>query len=102
MAIELLGHLFQLVGIFFAFLAAGLAFILAKIMSGGATGKTSLYMAIGFTILALDIFGIYTGAITGKLDLLHVTLYWPLLGLLTLIGFGTLAYAQWKMIQVMR
>jgi len=100
MAIELLGHIFQLVGIFLAFLAAGLAFILAKIMSGGATGKAANYMALGFTVLALDIFGIYAGAITGKLDLLNVTFYWPFLGVLTLIGFGILAYAQWEMIKV--
>ena len=102
MAIEILGHILQLAGIFFAFLATGLAFILAHITKGGATGKAEFYMALGFTILALDIFGIYAGAITGELDLLHATLYWPFLGLLTLVGFGTIVYAQWQMIKVMR
>ena len=100
--IDLLGHILQLTGIFFAFLATGLAFVIANIMRGGATGKASFYMAIGFAILALDIFGIYTGAITGKLDLLNITLYWHLLGLLTLLGFGIIVYAQWEMIKVMR
>ena len=102
MVIEILGHVLQLAGIFFAFLATGLAFIVANLTKGSATGKAAFYMAIGFTLLALDIFGIYAGAITGKLDLLHVTFYWPFLGLFTLIGFGIIVYAQWEMIKVMR
>ncbi|MBW2966750.1 hypothetical protein KY342_06625 [Candidatus Woesearchaeota archaeon] len=98
----ILGHTFQLAGIFMAFLAAGIAFFYANTIKGGAAGKAAILNAIGFSILAVDIFLIYAGAITGQLNLLYVTLYWPMLGLLTLIGFAVIAYAQYKMYKVMK
>jgi len=96
------GHVFQLTGIFLAFLAAGIAFFYAQTIKGGAAGKAAMLNAIGFSILAIDIFLIYAGAITGQLDLLNVTIFWPILGLLTLIGFGVIAYSQYKLLKVMR
>jgi hypothetical protein len=102
MAYTILGHVFQLLGIFFAFLAAGIAFFYADRIKGGAAGKAAMFNAIGFTILALDIFLIYGAAITGNLDLLNVTVFWPLLGLMTLIGFGLIAYGQFKLLRVMQ
>ncbi len=98
----ILGHALQLGGIFLAFLAAGIAFFYADRIKGGAAGKAAMLNAIGFSILAIDIFLIYAGAITGQLDLLHITIFWPLLGLLTLIGFAIIAYAQYGLLRVMR
>jgi hypothetical protein len=102
MAYTILGHVLLLSGIFFAFLAAGIAFFYAETIKGGAAGKAAMLNAIGFSILAIDIFMIYGAAITGNLDLLNVTIYWPILGLLTLIGFGLIAYGQYKLLRVMQ
>jgi hypothetical protein len=95
------GHIFQLAGIFFAFLAAGISFYYAFLIKGGLAGKAALLNSVGYLILAINIFLIYSSAITGNLDLLNVTFFWPLLGLLTLIGFGIIAYSQFKLLRLM-
>ena len=74
-AIVLSGHILQLIGIFIAFLATGIAFVYANLIKGGIAGKASFYNAIGFTVLAVNIFLIYAAAITGKLNLLDVTFF---------------------------
>jgi hypothetical protein len=102
MSYVILGHIFQLAGIFFAFLAAGIAFFYAERIKGGIAGRAAMLNAVGFSILAVDIFLIYGAAITGQLDLLNITIYWPILGLLTFIGFGIIAYGQYAMFRVMR
>jgi hypothetical protein len=97
----ILGHIFQLIGIFLAFLLVGFSFYYAHIIKGGLAGKTAFLNAIGYLILAIDIFLIYSSSITGKLDLLNVTFFWPFLGLLTLLGFGIIAYSQLKLLHIM-
>jgi hypothetical protein len=97
----ILGHILQLGGIFFAFIAAAFAFYYAKIITGGLAGKAAMLNAVGFFILALDIFLIYSLAITGNLDLLHVNIFWPILGGMTLIGFGIIAYAYFMLLRIM-
>jgi hypothetical protein len=95
------GHIFQLAGIFFAFIAAGLSFFYASLIKGGLAGKAAFLNSIGFLILAIDIFLIYSSAITGNLDLLNVNIFWPLLGFLTLIGFGIIAFSQYKILRLL-
>lgn len=95
-----LGHVLQMAGIFFAFLATGISFVYANLIKGGAAGRAATLNAVGFAILALDIFLIYAAAITGQLDLLNVTLFWPLLGFMTSIGFIIIAYSQYKLWKV--
>jgi hypothetical protein len=94
------GHILQLAGIFFAFLAAGTSFYYAHIIKGGLAGKAAKLNAIGYLILAINIFLIYSSAITGQLDLLNVTINWPILGFLTLIGFGLIAYSQFRLLKL--
>jgi hypothetical protein len=97
----ILGHIFQLVGIFLAFIAVGLSFYYSSLIKGGLAGKAALLNSLGFLIIAINIFLVYSSAITGNLDLLNVTFIWPFLGLLTLIGFGIIAYSQFKLLKVM-
>jgi hypothetical protein len=97
----ILGHIFQLAGIFIAFIAVGLSFYYARLIKGGLAGKSAIFNAIGFLILAIDIFLIYSSAITGNLDLLNVNIFWPLLGIFTLIGFSIIAYSQFKLLELM-
>ncbi|HLC65189.1 MAG TPA: hypothetical protein VJI46_03640 [Candidatus Nanoarchaeia archaeon] len=98
----IIGHALQLAGIFLAFIAAGISFLFALQIKGGAMGKAAILSAIGFVVLAFDILMTYLGAITGQLDMIHITLFWPLLGFITLAGFGIIAYAQYKMYRVVK
>lgn len=100
MVLEISGHILQLVGIFFAVLATCIAFFYAHLIQGGVAGRAALLNAIGFLLLAVNIFLIYAAAITGNLDLLNVTVFWPLLGLLTTLGFAVIAYGQYKLWKV--
>jgi hypothetical protein len=97
----ILGHILQLAGIFLAFIAVAFSFYYASLIKGGLAGRVALLNAFGFLILAINIFLIYSSAITGNLDLLNVTIFWPLLGLFTLIGFGVIAYSQFKLLKLM-
>jgi hypothetical protein len=100
MDIVLLGHILQLVGILFALLAALLGFLILSALKGGRLARAAKYEASGLIILALNIFLLYGSAITGKLDLLNPTLFWPLSGFLTTIGFITIAYGKWQIMKV--
>jgi hypothetical protein len=101
MVLEIFGHIFQLIGIFFAFLAAIISFIYAQKIFGGLAGKASMLLAIGITIIALDIFVIYTGAITGQFELENSKIFLSITGMMTFIGFSIIAYSQFKLLKVM-
>jgi hypothetical protein len=101
MDIILLGHILQLVGILFAFLAALFGFLLLSALRGGRLASAAKYEAIGLILLAVDIFVLYGAAITGNLDLLpSASIFWPLSGFLTAISFATIAYGKWQMMKV--
>jgi hypothetical protein len=100
MDIVLLGHILQLVGILFAFLAALFGFLLLSALSGGRLARAAKYEAVGLILLALNIFVLYGSAITGQLDLLNPTLLWPLSGFLTATSFVMIAYGKWQMLKV--
>jgi len=46
------------------------------------------------------VFLLYGSAITGKLDLLHPTIFWPLSGFLTAVSFTMIAYGKWQMMKI--
>jgi hypothetical protein len=100
MDIILLGHILQLVGILFALLAALFGFLLLSALRGGRLAHAAKFEAIGLVLLAFDIFMLYGTAITGKLDLLNPTIFWPLSGLLTAVSFVMIAYGKWQMMKV--
>jgi predicted permease len=100
MDIILLGHLLQLMGILFAFLAALFGFLLLSALRGGRLASAAKFEAIGLILIALDVFLLYGTAITGQLDLLNPTIFWPLSGLLTSTSFALIAYGKWQMMKV--
>lgn len=97
---ETLGHLLFLVGMMLAFLAAMFGFVLLFALKGGRLAQASMYEAVGLIILAVNVFVLYGSAITGQLDLLHPTIFWPILGFLALLGFGLLAIGKYQMMKV--
>jgi len=97
---ELLGHALFLLSIFFAFLAMVLAVLLAEALTGGRISKAAIWEAAGLIFIAIGIFLTYTGAITGKLDLLDVTVFWPGIGFILFIGFAFVCYGKWQMMKV--
>ncbi len=96
---EMLGHVLFLAGIMMAFLAAMLGFFLLSALRGGRLATASMLEALGLIILAINVFLLYTGAITGQFDLLHPTVFWPASGALTLLGFSFVAGAKWQMMK---
>jgi predicted permease len=100
MDIILLGHILQLVGILFAFLAALFGFLLLSALRGGRLASAATFEAIGLILLAINIFILYGSAITGSLDLLYPTVFWPLSGFLTAVSFAMIAYGKWQMMKV--
>jgi hypothetical protein len=100
MDIILLGHILQLVGILFAFLAALFGFLLLSALKGGRLAQAAKYEAVGLVLLALNVFLLYGSAITGRLDLLNPTFFWPLSGFLTVTSFALIAYGKWQMMKV--
>jgi predicted permease len=100
MDIILLGHILQLLGILFAFLASLFGFLLLSALRGGRLASAAKFDAIGLILLAVNIFILYGGAITGSLDLLNPTILWPLSGLLTMSSFALIALGKWKMMKV--
>jgi hypothetical protein len=100
MDIVLLGHVLQLIGIMFAFLAALFGFLLLSALKGGRLAQVAKYETIGLILLAINIFILYGSAITGSLDLLHPTIFWPISGFLTTTSFGLIAYGKWQMMKV--
>ncbi|MEW5996770.1 MAG: hypothetical protein AB1657_04210 [Candidatus Micrarchaeota archaeon] len=99
---ELLGYALQLAGVFLAFLAAGLAFIIADMTKGGATARSTRMIAFGLMVLALGIFLTYAGTLTGAIDPLSPTPWWPLLGAVTALGFALLLSGLWTMLKALR
>jgi uncharacterized membrane protein len=95
-----LGHILQLVGILFAVLAALFSFLLLAALRGGRLARAAKYEALGLLLLAGNIFILYGSAITGKLDLLNPSIYWPLSGLLTTLSFALIAYGKWQTMKV--
>jgi hypothetical protein len=95
-----LGHILQLVGILFAFLAALFGFLLLSALKGGRLAQAAKYEAMGLILLALNVFVLYGSAITGQLDLLRPTILWPLSGFLTTTSFALIAIGKWKMMKV--
>jgi hypothetical protein len=87
---ELIGHVFQMLGLFFAFLCVAYTLFFANITRGGIFSKGANYLAIGIILLAVDVFAIYAAAVTGKLTMIGSDWVWPALGLLTAAGFGML------------
>ena len=100
MDIIIIGHILQIVGILFAFVAVAVDIILLKMVKKewSRLSRSALYEVVGITVLALNVFLLYGSAITGKLDLLHPTLFWPLSGFMTAIGFGFFAYSKWYLL----
>jgi hypothetical protein len=96
----LTGHILQLVGILFAFLAALFSFLLLSALRGGRLAQAAKFEALGLILLAMNIFVLYGSAITGNLDLLHPTIFWPLSGFLTTTSFAMIAYGKWQMMKV--
>jgi hypothetical protein len=97
----ILGHIFILAGMFLAFFAAGLAFYYAHLIKGGIAGKAALLNSFGYIFLAIMIFMGFSGAITGRFDLLNVTIFWPIFGLVILVCFAIIAYAQFMLLRLM-
>jgi hypothetical protein len=100
MDIILLGHVLQLTGILFAFLASLFGFLLLSALKGGRLAIAAKYEAIGLIMLAINIFILYGSAITGRLDLLNPTIFWPISGFLTVFSFAMIAYGKWQMMRV--
>jgi hypothetical protein len=100
MDIVLIGHVLQLVGILFAFLAALFGFLLLSALKGGRLAQSAKFEAIGLILLAINVFVLYGSAITGQLDLLRPTIFWPLSGFLTATSFAMIAYGKWQMMKV--
>jgi hypothetical protein len=96
----LLGHILQLVGILFAFLAALFGFLLLSALKGGRLAQAAKFEALGLVLLAINVFILYGTAITGKLDLLNPTIFWPLSGFLTASSFAMIAYGKWQMMKI--
>ncbi len=100
MNIVIIGHILQLVGILFAFLAAMFEFLLFSAFKGGRLAQAAKFEAFGLILLAFNVFLLYGSAITGKLDLLHPTIFWPLSGFLTAVSFTMIAYGKWQMMKI--
>jgi hypothetical protein len=100
MDIIILGHVLQLVGISFAFLAALFGFLLLSALKGGRLARAAKYEALGLIALAINVFILYGSAITGRLDLLNPSILWPVSGFLTAISFIMIAYGKWQMMKV--
>ena len=93
---EVIGHVFQMLGLFFAFLCVGIALFLAQITKGGAFSKGTRYVAIGIFVLAVDFFATYALAIMGRLATINADWVWSGLGLMTAIGFGMVAFGKYS------
>jgi hypothetical protein len=100
MDVVLLGHILQLIGLLFAFLAAFFGLLLLSSLREGRLAQAAKFEAIGLILLAINIFVLYGSAITGNLDLLNPTIFWPLSGGLTSVSFGLIAYAKWQIMKV--
>jgi len=97
---EILGHALFLVALMLTFLSAMLSIMLSEALRGGRISKAVTWEAIGLIVVAIGVFTTYAGAITGKLNLLDVTLFWPFLGIVILIGFACICYGKWQMMKV--
>jgi len=100
MNIVLLGHILQLIGILFACLATMFAFLVYIILKKGRLARSAQYVMIGRILLAVNVFILYTGAITGTLD--KPGLLWAFSGFLTFLGFGFITYAQLEIIKIFK
>jgi hypothetical protein len=91
---EFMGHVFQMLGLFFAFLCVGFAMFLAQLTKGGAFSKGASYTAVGVSVLAADFFATYTLAVVGRLSTVNADWVWSVLGLMTAIGFGLIVLGK--------
>ncbi len=96
----ILGHVLFLLAIICTFFAASLALIMAEATKGSRISKAAKWEAVGLIFVAIGVFLSYAGAITGQLDLLRVTAFWPILGVVVLTGFACVCYSKWHMMKV--
>jgi hypothetical protein len=80
--IEFAMHALQLLAVFLAFFAAGIAFIIADLTRGGATAVSTRMIALGLVVLAISFFLTYAGVLGGMLGPLNPGSYLLLIGCL--------------------
>lgn len=94
------GHALFLVALMLTFLSAMMSIMLSEALRGGRISKAVTWEAVGLILVALGVFMTYVGAVTGKLNLLNVTIFWPFLGFILLSGFACICYGKYQMMKV--
>lgn len=89
-----LGHLFQLFGIFFIFLATGLSICLAALARKSRLAKPTAITSAGLGCVAISTILVYTGIMTEKFHLLQSSTYWIFISGFMTLSFALLAYGQ--------
>jgi hypothetical protein len=96
-----LTHGFPLLGVLCAFIAVVISLILLNLLrsQGSRLATATMFEVFGLLTLTVNVFATYSALITGWLDLSNPTVTLPIIGLLTALGFASIAYAKWLIIK---